>query len=136
MEPFMNDRRERTYLQTPVGEVAELALLLDGRAILRPVEFALEPLVDQVEVEVRPLAWERGVALSDSLAPAVPVAGRLDYKISPAIRTGFFGRWEDYKIDSFVLQGLQSYLPGALLLNSSYGDYRGSLVGWDMTFTF
>ena len=62
--------------------------------------------------------------------------GRLDYKISPTIKTGLFGRWEDYKIDSFVLQGLQNYLPGSLLLNSNYGDYRGSLVGWDMTFTF
>jgi MtrB/PioB family decaheme-associated outer membrane protein len=62
--------------------------------------------------------------------------GRIDYRINPSMRTGLFGRWEDYKIDSFVLQGLQSYLPGALLLNSNYGDYRGSLVGLDVTLTF
>jgi MtrB/PioB family decaheme-associated outer membrane protein len=62
--------------------------------------------------------------------------GRVDYQINPSMRTGLFGRWEDYTIDSFVLQGLQNYLPGALLLNPNYGDYRGSLVGLDMTLTF
>jgi MtrB/PioB family decaheme-associated outer membrane protein len=62
--------------------------------------------------------------------------GRLDHRINKSVRAGLFGRWEDYKIDTFVLQGLQSYLPGALLLNPSYGDYRGSLVRLDMTFNF
>jgi hypothetical protein len=64
------------------------------------------------------------------------ILGRLDYKINKSARTGLFGRWEDYKIDSFVLQGLSNYLPGALLLDSNYGDYRGSIVGLDMTLTF
>jgi MtrB/PioB family decaheme-associated outer membrane protein len=62
--------------------------------------------------------------------------GRLDYRINKLARAGLFGRWEDYKINSFILQGLQNYLPGALLLNSNYGDYRGSIVGLDMTFNF
>jgi len=62
--------------------------------------------------------------------------GRIDYQITPSTRTGLFARWEDYKIDSFVLQGLQNYLPGALLLNPNYGDYRGSILGLDMTLTF
>jgi hypothetical protein len=31
---------------------------------------------------------------------------------------------------------LQSYLPGALLLDSNYGDYRGDILGLDLTFTF
>ena len=68
-----NMREVAQEIQTLVGEVAELALLLDGRAVVRPVDFPLEPLVDQVEEAVRPLAWERGVALSDSLAPALPL---------------------------------------------------------------
>jgi hypothetical protein len=64
------------------------------------------------------------------------ILGRVDYKINQSAKAGVFGRWEDYKIDSFILQGLTSYLPGALLLDPNYGDYRGSLVGVDLTFTF
>jgi signal transduction histidine kinase len=67
-----NMREVAQEIQTLLGEVAELALLLEGRAIVRPIELALEPLVDQVEEAVRPLAWDRGVVLSDSLAAAVP----------------------------------------------------------------
>jgi hypothetical protein len=62
--------------------------------------------------------------------------GRLDYQLNGAAKVGVFGRWEDYKIDSFVLQGLRNYLPGALLLNPNYGDYRGSIVGMDLTLAF
>ncbi len=62
--------------------------------------------------------------------------GRLDYTINKSAKAGLFGRWEDYKIDSFALQGLTNYLPGALLLDPNYGDYRGSLVGVDLTLTF
>jgi MtrB/PioB family decaheme-associated outer membrane protein len=64
------------------------------------------------------------------------ILGRVDYKINQYAKAGVFGRWEDYKIDSFILQGLSNYLPGALLLDPNYGDYRGSLIGVDMTFTF
>ncbi|HEY3569207.1 MAG TPA: MtrB/PioB family outer membrane beta-barrel protein [Thermoanaerobaculia bacterium] len=64
------------------------------------------------------------------------ILGRVDYKINKSAKAGLFGRWEDYKIDSFILQGLTNYLPGALLLDPNYGDYRGSLVGVDLSFTF
>lgn len=64
------------------------------------------------------------------------IVGRLDYKINKSAKAGLFGRWEDYKIDSFVLQGLTNYLPGALLLDPNYGDYRGSLFGVDFTLSF
>jgi MtrB/PioB family decaheme-associated outer membrane protein len=64
------------------------------------------------------------------------IMGRLDYRINKSAKAGVFGRWEDYKIDSFVLQGLQNYLPGALLLDPNYGDYRGDILGLDLTFTF
>lgn len=64
------------------------------------------------------------------------ILGRLDYQVTKSFKTGLFGRWEDYKIDSFVLQGLQNYLPGALLLDPNYGDYRGDVLGFDVTLTF
>lgn len=64
------------------------------------------------------------------------VLGRVDYQITPNAKAGLFYRWEDYTIDSFILQGLQNYLPGALLLNANNGDYQGSIAGIDMTFSF
>ncbi len=64
------------------------------------------------------------------------ILGRLEYQINRSAKASLIGRWEDYKIDSFVLQGLQNYLPGSLLLDPNYGDYRGSLVGVDLSFTF
>jgi len=64
------------------------------------------------------------------------ILGRLDYQVTKSFKTGLFGRWEDYKIDSFILQGLQNYLPGALLLDPNYGDYRGSVLGFDVALTF
>jgi MtrB/PioB family decaheme-associated outer membrane protein len=62
--------------------------------------------------------------------------GRLGYKITPNATAGLFYRWEDYTIDSFILQGLQNYLPGALLLNANAGDYRGTVLGLDLSLTF
>lgn len=59
-------------IQSLVGEVADLGRLLAGRIHLRPEEVALAPLVDRIEEAVRPRAWERGVALTDFLDPAVP----------------------------------------------------------------
>lgn len=59
-------------LQSLVGDVAELGQLLAGRAQVRPTEAALELLVDQVHEAVRPRAWERGIALTGSLDPALP----------------------------------------------------------------
>src|SRR6185295_979349 len=64
------------------------------------------------------------------------VLGRLAYKINPNATTGLFFRWEDYTIDSFILQGLQNYLPGALLLNANVGDYTGRVLGLDLSLTF
>jgi len=65
-------------VQDLVGEVAELARLLGGRAAVRPGEVALGELVEQVQALVRPRAWERGIALTDSLDPALPRQLRTD----------------------------------------------------------
>ena len=65
-------------IQSLVGDVAELARLLAGRVAVRPEETALEPLVEQVKETVRPAAWERGIALKDSLDPALPRFVRID----------------------------------------------------------
>ncbi|HEX6899574.1 MAG TPA: MtrB/PioB family outer membrane beta-barrel protein [Thermoanaerobaculia bacterium] len=59
--------------------------------------------------------------------------GRLDYKITRNARAGLFYRWEDYTIDSFIFQGLQNYLPGALLLNPNFQDYTGSILGFELS---
>ncbi len=59
-------------LQAMVGEVSELARLLAGRAPVRSEEVRLSTIVDQVEEVVRPRAWERGIALTESLDPALP----------------------------------------------------------------
>jgi len=64
------------------------------------------------------------------------LVGQLDYQINKSAKASLFGRWEDYTIDSFVLQGLANYLPGALLLDASNGDYRGSILGFAMSFSF
>jgi hypothetical protein len=45
-------------------------------------------------------------------------------------------RWEDYTIDSFIIQGLQNYLPGALILDPNYGDYQGSAFVLDLSLSF
>lgn len=65
-------------IQSLVGEVADLGRLLDGRVQIRPEEVALEPLVDKIEEAVRPRAWERGIALTDSFDPALPRGFRTD----------------------------------------------------------
>jgi MtrB/PioB family decaheme-associated outer membrane protein len=55
--------------------------------------------------------------------------GKLDFQLTPASAVELFYRYEDYTIDSFILQGLQNYLPGALLLNAQNGNYKGSTAG-------
>jgi signal transduction histidine kinase len=65
-------------IQSLVGDVAELARLLAGRVQPRTDEVALEKLLDQVKESVRPWAWERGIALTDSVDPALPQLLRLD----------------------------------------------------------
>ena len=64
------------------------------------------------------------------------VLGRLGYQITPNATAGLFYRYEDYTIDSFILQGLQNYLPGALLLNADVGDYTGNIFGVDLGLKF
>lgn len=65
-------------LQSLVGDVAELARLLAGRVQARAEDVAPGPLIEQVKEAVRPRAWERGVALTDSLDPALPELLRTD----------------------------------------------------------
>lgn len=59
-------------IQGLVVDVAELAQLLGGRAQIRTGKTSLRLLVDQVEEAVRTRAWERGIALTDSVDPALP----------------------------------------------------------------
>jgi len=73
-----NMREVAQDIQALVGEVAELARLLAGRAVVKPAEVAVEQLIDQVEEAVRPRAWEGGIALTDSLDPALPKLFRTD----------------------------------------------------------
>lgn len=62
--------------------------------------------------------------------------GRLDYRISQQATAGLFYRYEDYTIDSFILQGLSNYLPGALLLDPEQGDYRANTFGLELKLAF
>ncbi|HYN23373.1 MAG TPA: MtrB/PioB family outer membrane beta-barrel protein, partial [Thermoanaerobaculia bacterium] len=64
------------------------------------------------------------------------ILARLDYQITPNAKAGVGYRWEDYTIDSFIIQGLQNYLPAALLLNPDYGDYQGSAFVLDLSLSF
>jgi signal transduction histidine kinase len=73
-----NMREVAQDIQALVGEVAELAQLLTGRVVIKPEEVALERLVDQVEETIRPRAWEKGIVLTDSLAPGLPKLFRTD----------------------------------------------------------
>ena len=59
-------------IQGLVVDAAELAQLLGGRAQVRTGKVSLRLLVDQVEESVRTRAWERGIALTDSVDPALP----------------------------------------------------------------
>ncbi|HSF44007.1 MAG TPA: HAMP domain-containing sensor histidine kinase [Thermoanaerobaculia bacterium] len=65
-------------LQGLVGDAAEFSQLLGGRAQVRAEEVSLRLLVDQAEELVRPQAWERGIALTDSMDPALPKHFRTD----------------------------------------------------------
>lgn len=65
-------------IHTLVGEVAELGSLLAGRVQARQGAVDLAQLVEKVEEEVRTRAWEAGIALKDSLDPALPRLFRTD----------------------------------------------------------
>jgi MtrB/PioB family decaheme-associated outer membrane protein len=62
--------------------------------------------------------------------------GRLDYTLTANATAGLIYRYEDYTIDSFILEGLRNYLPGALLLNANNGDYTANLFGFELKFAF
>ena len=94
--------------------------------------------------------FERG-ALQPRKTPSLPQAldfenyealelltllGRLDYQINEQTAAGVFYRYEDYTIDSFILQGLTNYLPGALLLNPEQGDYQANIFGLELKLAF
>ena len=64
------------------------------------------------------------------------VLAKLGYKINDRFSLGLGYLWEDYTIDSFILQDLQNYLPGALLLNANYGDYTGQVLYFDIGIRF
>jgi len=65
-------------IQALVGEAADLGRLLAGRVQIRPERVSLRQLADKVEEAVRPRAWERGIAMTDSLDPALPRDFRTD----------------------------------------------------------
>ncbi|HEX7180311.1 MAG TPA: MtrB/PioB family outer membrane beta-barrel protein [Thermoanaerobaculia bacterium] len=60
----------------------------------------------------------------------------LGYRINDRFSLGFSYLWEDYEIDSFILQDLQFYLPGALLLNANNGSYQGDVFRLDLSIGF
>ncbi|HEV2845848.1 MAG TPA: MtrB/PioB family outer membrane beta-barrel protein, partial [Thermoanaerobaculia bacterium] len=61
---------------------------------------------------------------------------RLGFRLNERTEIGLSYRYEDYTIDSFILQGLRNYLPGALLLNADNGDYQASIVGLELRLAF
>ncbi len=65
-------------MQALVGEVSDLSRLLAGRVPVRSEDVVLETLIGQVEEAVRPQAWERGIALTESFDPALPRQVRTD----------------------------------------------------------
>lgn len=65
-------------IQGLVTDVAELTRLLAERVQARPADIDLRGIVEQVEEAARPRAWERGIAMTDSLDPALPRHFRTD----------------------------------------------------------
>lgn len=65
-------------LQSLVTDVADLARLLAGRVQARPSDVVLATILEQVDDVARPRAWERGIAVTHSFAPAVPRTFRTD----------------------------------------------------------
>jgi MtrB/PioB family decaheme-associated outer membrane protein len=53
----------------------------------------------------------------------------LDFQVSENITAGLDYRYEDYTLDSFLVRGLENYMPAALLLNANFGDYTANVVG-------
>lgn len=64
------------------------------------------------------------------------VLAKLGYQFNPRFSLGFSYLWEDYSIDSFIVQDLQFYLPGALLINGNNYDYDGQVFRLDLGISF
>ncbi|HSN88742.1 MAG TPA: MtrB/PioB family outer membrane beta-barrel protein, partial [Thermoanaerobaculia bacterium] len=64
------------------------------------------------------------------------VLAKLGYQFNPRFSLGFSYLWEDYTIDSFIVQDLQFYLPGALLINGNNYDYDAQVFRLDLGISF
>ncbi|HKV08582.1 MAG TPA: MtrB/PioB family outer membrane beta-barrel protein [Thermoanaerobaculia bacterium] len=64
------------------------------------------------------------------------VLAKLGYQLNKRFSVGFSYLWEDYTIDSFIVQDLQFYLPGALLINGNNYDYDGQVFRLDLGISF
>ncbi len=60
----------------------------------------------------------------------------IDYEITANITAGLDYRYEDYTLDSFIVRGLEYYMPAALLLNANYGDYTANVIGLRFKLSF
>ena len=78
-------------IQALVGEVAELGSLLAGKVQVRPGEVDLPQLVEGVEEGVRTRAWEAGIAITDSLDPALPRLFRMDANLLRQVLDALLG---------------------------------------------
>lgn len=56
------------------------------------------------------------------------LSAKVDYQVQKHVKVGVYYRYEDYTIDSFIIQNLDDYLPGALLAGNR-GDYTASIAG-------
>ena len=61
---------------------------------------------------------------------------RASYEINPLASVGFFYLFEDYSINSFILQGVVPYLPQSILMAPNDGDYEANLFGVNLRFMF
>ena len=78
-------------IQVLVGEVAELGALLAGKVQVRHGEVDLPQLVEMAEEGVRTRAWEAGIALRDSLDPALPRLFRTDANLLRQVLAALLG---------------------------------------------
>ena len=60
----------------------------------------------------------------------------LDYAITESMSAGLDYRYEDYTLDSFIVRGLENYMPASLLLNPNHGDYTANVFGLRFKLTF
>ncbi|MFN7940229.1 MAG: MtrB/PioB family outer membrane beta-barrel protein [Thermoanaerobaculia bacterium] len=56
-------------------------------------------------------------------------AAKVGYQATDRLWVGVEYRYEDYTLSSFISQGLKNYLPGALILDTNFGDYTANVIG-------